>query len=464
MNIITAIDDFINNTRNKINEIAIKTGFKIREGKIKPETFVTALTVGQVALHEITLDTLAGKCEDYQKDLIVSRQAVFDRMEVGSSLLKEVYLQTFNDVTEKNYKLENIEVLKQFKDIKITDGTTIALPDKLKDVYKGLGGTNSISAVKIQTTYSVFRHEFVGLDDFSATKNDATYNEMTIESIEAGELSIKDLGYYCVEYFQSLDNKKAYFLSRIKTNCVLYDMFAGEYKTLDIEKILKNSNSKIDKRYFLKQQSTESMYEVRVTGLKLPIKVSDERKRKANKNAEKNGKQLSSKEIELLNWFLVITNVPEDMLTVETIGELYRLRWQIELQFKALKSSMDFDKFGKAGEHYFKCLFYGRLTMLLLTMRIFSICRAIKFKESRRLVSIQKFVKNFRSNLNPLICALLNPIKKLLVALEQKILRVAQRSVFDRRNRKTTEETLMNHDLPESVLSMLVDGKLESLA
>lgn len=457
MDILTTMGDFINNTRNKINEIAIKTRFKIRESKIKPETFVSALTVGQIELHEVTLDTLAGKCEELQEELDVSKQALFQRMEAGSELLKEVYMHAFMETAEKNVRLENIEVLKQFKDIKITDGTTMALPDKLKDLYKGLGGTNSISAIKLQATYSVFKHEFVGLDDFSATKNDATYNETTLESIESGELSIKDLGYYDGDYFQKMDDKRAFFISRIKTNCILYDMIAGEYKILDIAKFLKNSVTKIDKRLFIRQ-SSGGMYEVRVTGLKLPVKVSDERKRKAYKNAEKNGKQLTEKEIQMLNWFLVITNVPEDMLTVETIGELYRLRWQIELQFKALKSSMDFDKFGKAGKYYFKCLFYGKLIMLLLTMRMFSICRSIKIKETQRLISIQKFIRNFRNNLKPLVCALLNPTKKLLKVLEKKILRVARRSFFDKRNRKTTEENLMNHDLPESVLTMLVAG------
>jgi len=276
--------------------------------------------------------------------------------------------------------------------------------------------------------------------------------------MEPGELSIKDLGYYDGDYFQKIELKQAFFISRIKTNCVLYENKCGTYETVDILKFLVKKDVQIDKNLFIKL-STGDMYEIRVTGIKLPTKVSDERKRKAYKTAKSNNKQLTSKEIQMLNWFLVITNVAEDMLTVETIGELYRLRWQIELQFKALKSSMNFDKFGKAGEHYFKCLFYGKLIMILLTMRIFSICRAIKFKEACRFVSVQKFIRNFRNNLKPLVVALLNPTKKTLATLEDKIMRTAHKSLFDKRvNRKTTEESLKPHDLPESVLAMLVAG------
>ena len=41
---------------------------------------------------------------------------------------------------------------------------------------------------------------------------------------------------------------------------------------------------------------------------------------------------------------------------------------------------------------------------------------------------------------------------------EYVILKIAKRSLFDKRKRKTIEEKLMGHDLPECVLFMLVSG------
>lgn len=457
MDIITSIEEFINDIGDTINKLAVETGFKQRKSKIKPETYLMAMILGQVELHEITLDTLVGKLEEIQEGLDLTKQALHQRMEAGSRLLEKVYAVVFTKNSLKSIKLETMEVLKQFKDIKITDGTTISLPDKLKNFFKGLGGNNADAAIKLQVTYSVFKHEFVGLDYFSATKNDATYNEETLRTIEAEELIIKDLGYYNGDYFQKIDSKNAYYISRIKTNCVLYALNKGKYEIVDITKMLKDSKIDLDKRLFIKLSSGD-MYETRLTGVKLPRKISDERKRKAYKNAKNNGKQLTAKEIQLLDWFLVITNVEEDKLSVETICELYRLRWQIELQFRALKSSMDFDKFGNAGEHYFRCLLFSKLIMLILTMRIFAICRIVKFNESGRLVSIQKFMRNFRNNIKFLVNALLNTSQKTLKKLEQFILRIAKRSFFDKRRRQTTEENLMTHDLPENVLNMLIAG------
>lgn len=455
MNIITTLVDFINITKNKIDEIAKRNGFKIREGKLKPETFVMAMTVGQAELHEVTLDTIAGKCEEYQDGLEISKQAIHQRMLVGSKVMKEVFDIVYNDMLRKAVKLICIDILKQFTDIKINDGTTISLPDKLEGLYKGLGGKNAKSALKIQATYSVFQNEFVGLDTYSATKNDATYNNETLKKVNAGELIIKDLGYYDKDYFYNIEQKRAFYISRIKTNSVIYTKNNGVFDSIKFRMMLKKSMNDIDINIFIKL-STGDMHKVRLVGIRLPEKVSNERKRKAYKNAQSKGKQLTEEEIVLLDWYIVITNVPSDMLSINTLCELYRLRWQIELQFKALKSSLDFDKFSNVGENYFQCVFYGKMIMCLLTMKLFSICRSIKFNETKRLISVQKFVRNFRNNIKNIVAAILNPTKKVLVNFEQIILKIAKRSVFDVRNRVSTEENLMSHDLPENALFMLV--------
>ena len=42
-------------------------------------------------------------------------------------------------------------------------------------------------------------------------------------------------------------------------------------------------------------------------------------------------------------FIVVVTNLPEE-IAAEKILELYRMRWQIELVFKRLKSILDYDK------------------------------------------------------------------------------------------------------------------------
>lgn len=53
------------------------------------------------------------------------------------------------------------------------------------------------------------------------------------------------------------------------------------------------------------------------------------------------------------------------------IVELYRLRWQIELLFKVLKSTLSIDKMHVGKTKYVEAILYGRLLETLLTMPLY---------------------------------------------------------------------------------------------
>ena len=56
----------------------------------------------------------------------------------------------------------------------------------------------------------------------------------------------------------------------------------------------------------------------------------------------------------ITNWVLLRTNLP-DTVSVNIIAKLYRLRWQVELGYKSLKTSSSFDS-GVCGDFYLcKC-------------------------------------------------------------------------------------------------------------
>lgn len=77
-------------------------------------------------------------------------------------------------------------------------------------------------------------------------------------------------------------------------------------------------------------------YEVRLIASKLPAsKVAAIRKRKKRK-AQKAGRRISSRTLQLAAWLLLITTL-EATWSATDVLRLYRARWQIELLFKRLK-------------------------------------------------------------------------------------------------------------------------------
>lgn len=440
----------------QIEEIAKEIGFTQRRRGVTAATFFTVFTVGAWSLHEITLETLASKCCEVQHGLQLTRQALFQRLKTGSDLLKTLMESSVAYAAKYSMATETIEVLKQFKNVFICDSTLLSLPDKLKQIFKGLGGNNSKSAIKIQLMFSLMERKFRSIELCSATGNDSNYTPNIAEKLSIMDLIIFDLGFFNAVAFKEIETRGAFFLSRIKANTKFYiDSIKRkeQYTKVDIIEILKESAGVVDQEIYIGGNSKTRM-KVRLVAIRLPEVAVNERRRKANKKAKSCNKVLTDAETELLAWNIFITNIAEDMLSARTICEVYRLRWQIELVFKGWKSHFGIDKMGNVGERYFECLIYGKLIIITLMTTIFSALFSAIFRRQRRLLSMLKFFKSLREKAEILLKSIQNIFKN-ADKLYEAITDVINRSLHEKRNRKTTQQVLMGHDLPEVVLQML---------
>lgn len=92
-----------------------------------------------------------------------------------------------------------------------------------------------------------------------------------------------------------------------------------------------------------------------------PEKVAEAR-RKAKQRAKKKGREVSEKTLYLGDWVFVLTTLSTELVDTKTAGLLYRLRWQVELVIKRMKSVLTIDqlrarKDSKLAELYL----YGKL-------------------------------------------------------------------------------------------------------
>ena len=67
-----------------------------------------------------------------------------------------------------------------------------------------------------------------------------------------------------------------------------------------------------------------------------------ESRRKLSRDGRKDGRKLDLRSLEAAGYVFVLTNLG-DMVTPEQVLDLYRLRWQVEIRFKSLKSVIHFD-------------------------------------------------------------------------------------------------------------------------
>lgn len=437
---IIPVTKFLNNKR--VNEIIRRSKVFIRDSKIQAMTVVKVFCFELWDIPNASLRQIASKMEDVQDGLKVTRQGVFKKLPQCVELLKEVFKLAIEHSLTVCKSLENsyISGIIGFSDIIICDSTFIALPDKLQNIWRGPGGKRGAkSSLKIQTIYSLLRRTIKRFELFKGAGSDAEYNDTIVNYIDNGMLVVTDLGYFAKGFFRGIENKKAYYLSRLRNKTVVH-LENSDGKLIQIPNLLRilkgeNVGGTVDTEIWIGARYTKQL-KCRLIAIKLPVKVANERIRKAKKVSKKT---LSSYEIELLRWNILITNAPKEMLSVEAAYALYRLRWQIELLFKACKSYLNIDKVGRCGATQLECIIYGRLIAAVIVFGFYAALSAWYHVRCSRQISMLCFFSVISSKAALMLEMVFGKLETLVSTLE----RVAQQSFYEKRRRKNSMEVFL---------------------
>lgn len=87
-----------------------------------------------------------------------------------------------------------------------------------------------------------------------------------------------------------------------------------------------------------------------VHACRLPPEQAAEARRRVRAAAKKKGRAVRQRTVVLAEWVLIFTTLAPELLSTAAITALYRIRWQVELAIKRLKSLLDIDRL-RAREH-----------------------------------------------------------------------------------------------------------------
>jgi hypothetical protein len=139
----------------------------------------------------------------------------------------------------------------------------------------------------------------------------------------------------------------------------------------------------------------------------LPEDLIQKKLTKAYRDARKDKRTLSETSKRRICFNLFITNASSEIIPMEYIQDFYRLRWQIELRFKAWKSFYRIDKIKKMKKHRFECYLYATLLLIMINWEIAASILSIIWKTKRRIISIYKFFKTTSQNTYALRAAMI---------------------------------------------------------
>ncbi|MDQ0884600.1 hypothetical protein QFZ73_005739 [Peribacillus sp. V2I11] len=377
-----------------LQELAKKVGFVQRTSKYQAKDLI-ALCVWLSQKVASTSLTQLCSCLESSTGVLISPEGLNQRFNPSAvKFLEQVFTSL---LTQKLYASQALphRYASQFQRIRNLDSTTFQLPDMFASAYQGSGGSSHTAGVKVQLEYDLLSGQFLHVHSGPGKQNDKTYGSTCLQTVETGDLCIRDLGYFDLKDLYQMGKKGAYYISRLKLNTRIYlrnsnpEYFKNgtvkkqtEYIQLDMEEIM----------HQLKPGQTYEISDVYIGQYqKLPTRViihrlTEEQTRKRWENQalkeKKKGIVMKERSKRLSAMNVYITNaLPEDVAT-EHVHDLYSLRWQIELLFKTWKSFFEIDDCKEIKKERLECHLYGQLIGILL-------CSSTMF-QMRQLLLIQK--------------------------------------------------------------------------
>ena len=235
--------------------------------------------------------------------------------------------------------------LSEFADVYIYDASPIRLPAALSNKFPGNRTNHSPACLKVSALYRLSIRGIQWLK-FTAQKPHDSKILPDLQQLK-GSLFLFDLGYFSHSFLQKLDQIGVWFVCRLKENSV--PIISRAVKGVAKRYIGQPLNRKVNLRGGIVEVwgklrlPGKGFIEVRLIGFRFP----------------------KSKEY---RWYA--TNLPGSKLLAEWIYPIYRLRWQIELFFKSIKSMLNADQITSANENIALSIAYCSILASLIASSI----------------------------------------------------------------------------------------------
>jgi len=187
-----------------------------------------------------------------------------------------------------------------------------------------------------------------------------------------GELIIGDRGYCQARGVAYVLDAGADVLVRLNRTAMPMTMVDGK-TPIDVMTLLRSiSSSRAHERLVCIEHRTRDESRTihgRLCIVKLPPKQAEKARKRAR---EEQGAQVTADTLEAAGYVILFTTTPTSRLSAEQCIELYRLRWQIELNFKRWKTLCGFDRMPNYRADTILSWIYAKILVALLLERLAS--------------------------------------------------------------------------------------------
>lgn len=245
--------------------------------------------------------------------------------------------------------------------LRIVDGTIVKEPGKTGSQWRIL--------------YSL-QLPGLGCDffDISATEGEGTGESFRRVPVEQQDLVLGDAGYWSTAGIEFVQSRGADVLVRVNPQTfVAYGPRGHRVGLLTRLRSIREPGQIGDWKVVLR--GDKASVEGRVCVVRKSENAIQQAQRRLHRRASKKQHVLKPETLEYAKYVIVFTTLESE--SAEQVLECYRLRWQIELVFKRMKTLAQLGHLPKHDDRSARAWLYGKLLVALLTQKLIRIGRDI---------------------------------------------------------------------------------------
>jgi IS4 transposase len=346
---------------DKVEELSRDAHFVERERKVHPYEFLITLVLGFGIRLQRTLSSLRNDYHDLTK-IDFSESAWHDRFDKNLILFLKscIELAMTQMGGEVNRTLSS--KLERFKDIMIQDSTVVRLCAALIRKWPATRSRKPAAGLKVSMLISAVAASPTKVSIHGERLHDS--RTLSIGEWVRGKILLVDLGFFKFRMFARIGECGGYFVSRLKENA--NPLFLSSFRVHRGQAIDLAGKHWKDIKDRLAREILDAGVEVGFS-------------RRAY-NGKRSMDTLPLRLVAVYNteaekYHVYITNIQPDVLSAEDVAEVYRVRWDIEMLFKELKSRYSFDEIKSADENVVEGLIWTGILTLLVSRRLFNVLR-----------------------------------------------------------------------------------------
>jgi hypothetical protein len=296
-----------------------------RERCISGPQFVQTLVGGFLADPHASYETLAEFAADLGAPL--SPQALAKRVaQPAVATLADLLAFTTQQVMVADPLAASL--LNRFAAVTVEDSTVISLPDALAHCFPGCGGNrnNANAAIKAQFRWELRSGRLDGplLHEGRAADRAISFRAR----VAPGTLRLRDLGYWQLDDLKRDSDDGRFWLMRLKPGTAVFLPCGTRHDLLSLLAASSEDTARWTVELGVQQRVKSRLFARRVSA-----EEEGKRQRRAAATAKRKGRTLSQAAEARCSWDVLVTNVPEELLSAAEAWVLYQLRWQIEIVF-----------------------------------------------------------------------------------------------------------------------------------